>query len=74
MLDVKSIYFSRLHLGKFLYIFPAFLSSYCSPLHVTVFILLFFSGPSEAFLGVICSTPNQMEEETGKKMMCSMTF
>lgn len=36
-------------------------------MNVTVFILLFLSGFSEAFLGAFCSIPNQRDEEIGKK-------
>lgn len=59
---------------NFYKIFPAYISLHSSPLHVAVFILLFFSGLSEAFLGVIGFIPNQMEEEIGKKWCILWSF
>lgn len=65
MLDVKIIFFSRINLEKLLCVFPAHLSYYCSPLHITVHF---------AFLVSSVLMLNQMEEEISKKMMRSLMF
>lgn len=60
--------------GDFNIFFVTYFSLYSSPLQVMVFILMFFSGPSEAHLGIICSVFNQMEEEIGRKRCVLWSF
>lgn len=60
--------------GDFHIFFATYLTLYSSPLQVMVFILVVFSGPSETHLGVLCSVPNQMEEEVGRKRCILWSF